>query len=962
MRSQRIMTLSIRITLLSRRARLAAVAIAVAATMSVAQQARSSGTERYLVRSWHSEDGLPSNIVRAVAQADDGYLWLATAEGVVRFDGVRFSRFEEESDAMFAQRPPRTLFALDGRGVWIPTTRGGLLHWDGQRFRAVWGDSDTTAPASRIVTQVASDGGAGVYIERGGEVFHAVGLAVPTRLERTPELEEKLSAAVAAQGKRASVSPPGAKLELLDSQGRLWTRTAEGGLAVSDIAERYEAIALPEFAPGSRITSLPEDREGNLWLGTNGNGLFQIRTRRVSVVDTAAGLSDRTILALMEDRSGALWAADKGGGIDRIVQGNVTHFAIAGGDANRPVSAICEDREGTLWVARKSSALFKWQDGRFVSASGPSLPVWRVGAIVEDANGRMWFGGEQGLADSFEGVVTLYGPEHGIPNREICALAVDGGGDLWAGTADGVLFHGNAGHFAKAGELGGRPVSAVLPDADGTVWITTLGAGLSRWKDGRLDRFSEGQGLPDSRLTCVLSEDSNYLWIGSLAGIFRVARSQLADVAAQRRVTADWLQFARADGMLSSECTGGFQPAGWRGNDGRLLFPTMNGIAVVQPATVPLNKLSPPVIIEGARAGGHAPERRSAVLHAGPGRSRLEFRYTALSFSAPEKVRFRTQLEGFEDGWRDLGTQRTAAYEAVPPGRYRFRVMAANSDAVWNETGAALAIVVTSNFWETRWFKGVAAAPIAVLVFAIGVAVSRARLRGRMLRLEAQTLREKERERKRARIAQDLHDDLGASLGEISSLLNLASDEVSRGHGRDPLPEIAAKAKGLVSVLDEIVWAANPQHDTLTSLADYLATSATELLDAARITLRLDIPDGLPPVPLEAEQRHGLFLAVREALHNAVKHPATTEVMLRLSLDARELKITVEDNGRGLSADSNEMSEGVQSMHARMERLGGSCRIDGGADGTNVCFSLPLARNFAETSPRSDRQAQPLGR
>ncbi len=900
--------------------------------------AGAAGGERFVVRAWQSEHGLPSNSIRAVAQAADGYLWVATAEGVVRFDGVRFSRFAEEPDGLLAQRPTRGLFALPNGDVWIPTARAGLLRWDGCRLHEAWEEADATVPAARIVHgwQVVSDGAAGAYLERGEELFHAGRDGALRPVEKTAELTAKLRASIEAQARRESaLAAAGTALELRDRRERLWTSVPRAGLSVSERGAPAEPVALPGFGPGSRITALLEDREGSLWIATGGNGLFQVRPSRVEVVGIADGLSDRTVFALLEDRAGALWAANKSGGIDRLAEGKVTHYGVGDGGAKRPISALCEDRDGTLWAATRNGSVFRWRDGGFRIATGTAMPVTQVVAIAGDAEGRLWLGGEQGLASWADGVLTRHGAEQGIVSPEITALAFDDTGELWAGSGDGVLYRGRSGAFGKVGELSGRAVSSIWPDAEGAVWITTLGAGLFRWRDGALTRFAEPQGLPDARLTCVLDDGTGHLWLGSLAGIFRVAKSELAAIAGHQRGAAEWLTLDRSDGLLSRECTGAFQPAGWRSRDGTVRFPTVQGIATIRPAALELNRVPPPVVIEEARARGLA--RGPTALHAGPGRARLEFRYTALSFTAPEKVRFRTRLEGLETAWREVGTQRSAAYEAVPPGRYRFHVAAANGDGVWNETGAALAVHVRPHFWETAWFKIVATVVAALVAVGSGALISRARLRGRLLRLELQTSRETER----ARIAQDLHDDLGASLTEISLLAHLATED--KGRGRDPLPEIATKAHDLVGALDEIVWAINPRHDTLASLADYLAAFAAEFLDAAGIALRLDLPPELPAQPLVAEQRHGLFLAVREALNNAAKHSGANEVRLRLRLEAGELTVAVEDNGRGLPDEVAASSEGLRNLRTRLAGIGGTCRIESDARGTSVCFSLPLS-------------------
>jgi signal transduction histidine kinase len=286
--------------------------------------------------------------------------------------------------------------------------------------------------------------------------------------------------------------------------------------------------------------------------------------------------------------------------------------------------------------------------------------------------------------------------------------------------------------------------------------------------------------------------------------------------------------------------------------------------------------------------------------------------------------------------WLDLGGQRNVAFEAAPPGRYTFRVLAANGDGVWNETGASLAVEVLPHVWETKWFRGMVVALASAMAIALGWIIAKARMRGRLMRLELQTLREKER----SRIAQDLHDDLGASLTEISMLAHLAAEEEMRSS--ETLPEIAAKAQDLVEALDEIVWAVNPRHDTVASLADYLSGFAAEFLEAAGIALRLDIPRDLPSLPLDAEQRHSVFLTAREALNNTVKHSGAKEARLQVRVANGLLHVVVADDGRGLSGEDHAFSEGLRNMRERLSAAGGECRIESPGRGTRVEMTLPL--------------------
>ncbi len=377
---------------------------------------------------------------------------------------------------------------------------------------------------------------------------------------------------------------------------------------------------------------------------------------------------------------------------------------------------------------------------------------------------------------------------------------------LDAGQINGRVFRGDGNQFEPTGVIAAAAVSSISPDADGSAWVTTTGDGLFWVEQGRASHFSKEVGLSDPRLTCVLDDQSGHLWLGSLSGIFGVAKADLKAVAGKRAQTVRWLHLDRADGLLSRECVGGTQPAGWRRKDGSLLYATVNGIAVVDPRRIEFNEVAPLVRVEGVRVHGEDRAVDDGSVVTGPGRSRLEFHYTALSFAAPEKVRFKTRLTGLEPDWQDSGTQRSAVYESVPPGDYVFEVLAANNDGVWSEQPATLGVRVAPQIWEMLWFRVVC----GLIIVACAVAVTRARERGRLLRLKAETSRQAERER----IARDLHDDLGASLTEISLIAGLAAEDNEEG----PMSAIAEKTRQLAGTLDEIVWAVNPRHDTLASL------------------------------------------------------------------------------------------------------------------------------------------------
>jgi signal transduction histidine kinase len=409
------------------------------------------------------------------------------------------------------------------------------------------------------------------------------------------------------------------------------------------------------------------------------------------------------------------------------------------------------------------------------------------------------------------------------------------------------------------------------------------------------------------------------------------------------------LTYGKGDGLPTLECSGGFQPAGARTSDGRLWFPTTKGLVAVNPTEVKRNQLPPPVIIEEVLVDGRpitASHPEQPPFRISPGRQQFEFQYTGLSFTVPEKVRFKYRLEGLETKWMDAGTKRSINYSYIPPGNYTFRVIACNNDGVWNEAGSALAFTVLPHFWQTWWFRTLAGLNAAALVAGSVLFATRRRMRHKVERIE----RQRAVERERTRIAKDIHDDLGASLTRITLLSQSARGEL------DHAPEAAADvdqiyrtARELTRAMDEIVWAVNPQHDTLDSLATYLGRFAQDFLNAVHIRCRLDLPMQLPAWPLTAEVRHNLFLAFKEALNNAVRHADASEVRVSLTIEPGGFALRVEDQGRGFataqpavpSRDPGRLAagNGLANMHQRLTEIGGRCDIQSApGEGTKVTF------------------------
>jgi len=575
--------------------------------------------------------------------------------------------------------------------------------------------------------------------------------------------------------------------------------------------------------------------------------------------------------------------------------------------------------------------------------------VHGVKSILADRAGRVWMGTKAGM-DLWAGNDRRFlTANDNVALPAVRALAQAPDGIVWAGADDGTLYRCETNHleaFRPKDALADQPIYSLTVDESGTIWAGTFRGGLLRFSRGRFTRFTATQGLPVDVISQIMDDRHGRLWLGTHQGIYCVAKSELNAVAGGRTNTLNYVIYGRHDGLPALECSDGYQPACWRGADGRLWFTTVRGVVWVDPAELTANSLPPPVLIEELRMDGEPVAWPGGKIIVPPGRKQLDFRFTALSFDAGDKARFRYRLDGLDGDWVDAESRRTAQYRNLEPRNYCFRVIACNSGGIWNETGAAVQIEVQPFFYQTWWFK-----TFAGVMIVGGVSLAMRRAATRKYRRKLALLQQQHAiERDRARIAKDIHDDIGAGLTQITLLTELAWREPEQVNTH--LERISGSARQLTRAMDEIVWAVDPQHDTFSGLMDYISAFAEDFLRTARIRCRMDVPLDLPATRVDAELRYNLFLALKETLNNIVKHAKATEVQLRLRIEPGTFTLTVADNGQGLPSVGNNVAAGAEriasgsglvNLQKRLATVGGRCEIHSAAgQGTRVEMTVAI--------------------
>jgi signal transduction histidine kinase len=673
------------------------------------------------------------------------------------------------------------------------------------------------------------------------------------------------------------------------------------------------------------VQSVCEDGQGGLWFGCTGNRIYHWGTngaQQFQLIPSSFSLdvNPDTLLDV------------------KAMFVDVNRGALGG-------NGILAGTWGAL-----APHLFKLENGKFVPVTLPAALDTRVSAIFQDRAGRLWLGTQGGLLRRDD--LKLFTTRDGLSADDVRAIAEDREGNLWVGTEGGGLNRLRDGHFTcftRTNGLPGNSIKALKVDSDGVLWVATSG-GLARFHGGKWTRYSKKEGLASNSLGYLLEDGHDGLWIGSNAGLTRLKKEELGAFAEAKSVSISCRVYGEADGLPATECSSGSQPGALRSRDGTLWFPTIQGLASLNPARLNLNTNPPPVIIEAVLVAGElqnpetlrsAPPRELAIP---PGREGLEIRFASLNLAAPDKGRFRYRLEGHEATWKEKpGNIREAPYSKLPPGQYHFQVTACNEDDVWSKEFASLAITVLPPFWRTWWFLTLTTVCLLGMIVGSVHYVSTQQLQRQLAALRQKEALEKER----ARIARDIHDQVGASLTQISLLGELVEGDKNQpaeveAHAR----QIEQTALETTRALDEIVWTVNPSNDTLDGLITYVCKYAQDYLAVAGLKYRLEAPPQLPATPISPEVRHNLFLAAKEAITNVVRHAQATAVVIRIRLEAGRFSLEVQDNGRGLGGldpAAVQTRNGLRNMRKRMADIGGSFSIDPAPEaGALVRLAVPL--------------------
>jgi signal transduction histidine kinase/streptogramin lyase len=956
---------------------------------------------------WTADNGLPQNIIRAICQTPEGYLWLATYDGLVRFDGVRFTTHNRSNTPGINGNRFGSLFCTADGDFWAGTEGSGITRYHQGRFTtfttqdglpsdnvsAVSADYQGTIWVLAPVTLTRWDAAGRRFVPQAGEGSTYSDALSPNGLTGFWRIDDStLNLFSFGRRLRYSLPPswPHAKgfavgedlnhhVWLASGTGRLaqlvdghWLMTSStttyrdshGNVWHGEITWKAGSgmlryLYLPPGVQPDRIAynTFFEDREGNIWLSTDGQGLYRLRTNQtIRVFSKEEGLPDRNVYPICSGRDGSVWIGTWSGGLCRFRQGKFTTYTTANGLASNRIHAIFEDRDGVLWVAAENG-LRRLRNGRFeaIDAQLTPPPETTIRAIHQDPDGVIWLGTGEGLFRLEDGKRSVLTKRDGLATNDIRVIVNGRNANLWVAGYGGLssIQHGQVRSWTERDGLGSAVIRSLYEDADGILWVGTYDAGLARFENGRFTRYTVREGLFNNGVFKILEDGRGYFWMSSNRGIYRVSKQQLNDVARGKSKGVTSISYGKRDGMRNIECNGG-SGVNAITQYGRFWFPTQDGVAVLDPETLPTNQKPPPVVIESCVIDQQNPERYTqspispGPVRVKPGQQNIEIQYTALSLIDSERIQFKYRMEELDRDWVDAGTRRTAYYPHLPPGNYRFTVTAAHADGVWNEHVADLAIVVLPAFYQTWWFASLLSTLAAALLwFAYRYRLSHVeQARAAQQAFSRQLIASQENERKR--IAAELHDSLGQRLVIIKNLAllllqNRSGTPTFNGTQREQIEQISGGASQAIHEVREIAHDLRPYRLDRLGLTSALRAMIDTAADASLIAFVVEVDgiDGLLPKPAEIN----FYRIVQECVSNILKHSEAKQATVRILRTEKGLTLTVQDDGKGFSRDSGDADPrqgfGLTGISERARLLGGKAAIHSApGQGTTVIIEI----------------------
>ena len=955
---------------------------------------RADSLTGYTRRIWLAPNEFPEQAAQAFAQTPDGYLWIGTMEGLLRFDGAHFTLFDNQNTAALHENNIFCLMTARDGSLWIGTEGGGLLHYERGHFHS-WTTREGLSNDFVRVLREEADGSIlvgtdnGLLRWRGGRFERMDGAnGIPQLAVHAIYRDHAGSLWVGgsrlvrinAQGAHEFVFPGEASQNRVKSivetrDGTLWVGTVSGLRRLNRDQQSFSP--LPGITATVRI--LYPGSDGALWIGTIGQGAFRLSGNKLEQFTAPLEMPSNTILNFFEDAEHNLWIGAQTG-LLRLTRSRVAIVALPHAN-DSDFGTVYADHDGAFWIG--STQLFHMREGQLGTENFPGLHGVHVRNLFRDRDGVLWAGTDGAGVLRIDGKsVTRLSMRDGLTNNFVRAMAQDRDGTMWVATDEGLnhivrrngalhidpfmmrdglvyfstrslladrdgslwigtdrgLSHFRDGRFVDdvaTMTLAQKKIWAIHQDERGTLWFGTRNNGLFRLEANHMAHFTTDDGLASNAIYQILEDHADHLWLSGPSGISLLKRSDLdrAAQSPQRRLALSF--FSTAEMAPNTEIYGGTQPSGSISPRGEAWFPTSRGPVHLYPPSPNSQLPPPPLYLESVLRDGRALEL-DKPLALTPGTGRLELSFAPIRLRSQDGLRFRYQLEGLDQGWSLPTTNHTAEYTNLPAGHYRFRVQVFDTGSPEALSELSVEIVQRPFFYRTWWFLSLCA------LFVLLVVLAAYRYRVRQIRVRFEAVIEE-----RSRLAREMHDTVIQGCTGVSALLEAASMSAPEGSA-SPLTEFARQQlRSTINEAREAIWNLRNSGEEAAELGNKLRAMAEHVAEEFKLPIEFNIEG--EAFSLEAPVAHDLLMVSREAVYNAVLHGKPTQVSLKLIYAERSLSLEIIDNGTGFDpaavAKRGGNHFGLKGMRERIARSGGKLElVTSPGEGTRITASMPDLR------------------
>lgn len=975
-----------------------------------AQNTPVSEKPNFMFQVWGHEQGLPASSIYSVRSSEEGYLWFATGEGLVRFDGDRFTVFNAVNTPEFSYKIFRTLTAGKNGVLWT-ANRNELVKIEKGRFQTfpfpeefrshqifaidqhkdgtVWvgsnGDGAISFKSGSFTTYTKEDGlpnnhVTDIHVSDDGRVWFSTPEGVGYFLNETVFLLDHYPELANINGRQL----------LFDSKERLWIGTAEDGVYRLDFEEdELLNISDEQGLRGNMVNSLIETNDGIVWAGTLGDGIYRVESDTIHHYNNTDGLASNMIFSLYQSPDDIIWVGTAGAGLTKVRESSVRSLTINDGLASNIILPIYQHQNGDVWIGTGGQGVNRISDGEithFTVEDGLSDNL--IYSIYGQQNDVIWVGTSYGLNRIENNSIETFYSADGLSNNMVHAITEDSNGLLWIAYSGGGLQVYSDGEFTDIevpAAYSGATLSLLFEDSRGQMWVGSHGSGALRITEDSIYTYNEQNNFPNDIVLDFYEDSNQVVWMGTRGGLvrfenkefevfdtengleysdfFRIVKDEyntfwtcsnwgvqffskdhIEDYRNGQIASIPAFQLTPNDGLPSRECNGGITPAGWQMQDGEIWFPTVAGIAMLNPQDIEYDTETPNVLIENLISGDESFQYdEEPRLEAGT--RNFEIKYTALEFKNPDRVRFRYRLNNFDDQWVDAGIRRTAYYTGLRPGNYEFEVQASKLGGGWSDNPATIAFSIEPYFYQTRTFLFLS----LVLLFFAGIAVQRfRRIKGdqkelqKLVDIRTKELTEEISQHKKTEkdleksleektvLLKEIHHRVKNNLAFISALFQLQMYKTENEEAINLLSDSQNRIKS-IAMIHEMLY----QNELFSSIemSDYIKKLVQNIQDTLFQNSAVDVNFDMDTIQLGINQAIPCGLMVNEIITNSFKHafPSQKTGTITISMKCVDNKVTlmVSDNGVGME-ENLEISEstGMELIRTLSTQLKGKVEIE----------------------------------